>query len=123
MSDDKQTPSVKFRYEKSPAYQEARVDGLFGGITPKGEVHVYLYTEVLPMPTSIEHRLEQSGRLGSELARDIDRGIVRFVHAGITLDVETARSLRNWLDDKLEGVDDEQPDGPGGDDVEGRGET
>ena len=104
---------VKFQFIKSPQFREILATGAFGGITPKGLIHVAFYNERAPIPQEMVMAVHPDGRLGDEVIgeRKEKKDIVRNVEAGIYMDLGTARDFRKWLDEKiqtLEGLEGKQ---------------
>jgi hypothetical protein len=101
------TPSdpkrVRFEFIKSPDYRTITVDGVFGGISPRGAVFASFFVERPSIPTVTVYELE-NGRLGSEVKElRVDReGIVREVQVGLVLDLEAATRVRDWLNNRID---------------------
>lgn len=99
------TPVVRFHYIKSNAYRVVHADGVVGGPTPSGLVHVSFFSERLPIPTVVDHAVSDigggRGTLGNEIAREGKKGVVREVEVGVVMTLDTAKLLRAWLDDNI----------------------
>ena len=100
MPDDK----IRFHYLKSQFFRVIHADGAYGGMTPHGEIFVSVFSERPPIPTMMVNRLDDGGRLGDEIReeRQSRDGIVREAEVGLTLSVEVAKSLIEWLQQKVE---------------------
>ena len=94
---------VRFHYLKSNLYRVVHVDGAYGGVSMDGTVQMQFYSERLPIPDITVHPLLEDGTLGEEIRSErVGRdGIVREVEIGAVFDLETARSLVGWLEDKI----------------------
>ena len=91
--------TVRFHYIKGPAFHTLHVDGVIGGITPRGEIHLAFYVERMPIPTQTEHTIKADGSLGEEI-RDLRvarQGIIRELPVDIMLNAEAAERLHDWL--------------------------
>ena len=102
MSENEKPKSLKFQYLKADSYITYHVDGVFGGVTPKGMVHMDVFTEKFPTPSCISHELSEDGKLGGEIDRVVRDGIIRELQAGLVMDLNTARQFRDWLSAKIE---------------------
>ncbi len=93
---------VAFDYIKSQHFRVVRADGAIGGLTPTGNIHFALYTERHPIPRRLVHQMEEGG-LGAVLpnetvARD---AIVREMDVDVFVTIGVARSLHQWLGEKI----------------------
>jgi hypothetical protein len=93
--------SIQLHYIKSNFFRVIHLDGTFGGVSPRGNIHMAIFNDRQPIPRMIEHEITSDGRLGEELSRDIRSGIVREVEADVIMDLNAARSLREWLTGKI----------------------
>jgi hypothetical protein len=95
--------SVVFNYVKSKYFRVVYATGAFGGITPQGMIHACLYNERTAIPRRVRHTMDSEGRL-SETFEVIEtrEGLVREMEIDLILDLATAKSLRNWLDKKID---------------------
>ncbi len=96
--------AVRFYYERSPLMRTIHVDGIFGGVTPHGMIEILPFLETTRIPTSVAHQLSPDGRLGAELMdqRQIENtGIVRELEVRLVLNLDTAKSFKQWLEEKI----------------------
>jgi hypothetical protein len=93
---------LQFEFIKSNFYRVVKADGIFGGLSPNGSLHLGVYSERMPYPQKMFHKVE-AGNMGPEdTAKRVGRkGILREMEVGISMDVAQAIVLRNWLDDKI----------------------
>lgn len=103
--------TVRFYYVKSTAFRVVHADGVFGGPTPKGLVHITFWNERYPIPQQIEQKIaKQDGTvitLGEEVTRVAKPGLVREAEVGVVMTLETARSFRDWLSRHIEKLEEE----------------
>ncbi len=105
-SDSEGRPQVlRFEMIKSPQYRTVHADGVFGGLTPSGKVHLAVYNERFAVPTALENEVLPDGSLGTETKREGRQAIVREMDVGIVMSIEAAKALRDWLDDKVKQMD------------------
>jgi hypothetical protein len=100
------TPRISFNYRKSPAFRTVHSDGVFGGVSPKGLITMTFFSERAPIPQQVTHELV-AGRLGKELEelRVSLEGILREAEVCVVLDIDMARVLVGWLQEKIGLVD------------------
>ena len=111
MAEENSPHSIDFHYIKSNSFRVVHADGVWGGPTPRGYVSMSFYSERTPIPRRITHAVTQEGnlgKLGDEVGRDTREGLVREVEVEVMLDLELARSLAQWLDDKIEALQAQQ---------------
>ena len=93
---------VAFDYIKSQHFRVIRADGAIGGLTPTGGIHFALYTERHPIPRRLVHQVDEGG-LGAALPNEtVSRdAIVREMDVDVFLTIDVARSLYQWLGEKM----------------------
>ncbi len=107
----KEKQTVTFNYLKSSFHRGVHVDGCFGGITPKGFIHMALFTERRPIPQVTVNEMEEAGdgiiKLGPEIRekREQQKGIIRECEVSLYIDPETAKLIRDWLTTKINDYD------------------
>jgi hypothetical protein len=103
-SPKKPTPpaEIEFDFIKSNFYRVIKADGVFGGLAPNGSLHLGVYSERMPYPQQMFHKIE-NGSVGPEdVARRVGRkGVLRELEVGISMDVAQAMVLRTWLDERI----------------------
>lgn len=99
---EKVPKEIQFHYKKTDSYRAYHCDGAYGGITPTGKIYMEVFVERNPTPTSITAKVLPDGAIGPEVKREGKTGIIRQVECGLVLDIQTAKSLRDWLNDKIE---------------------
>ncbi len=101
MADEpKRKVEVHFEYGRTPGYRNFHVDGIYGGLTPKGVLHMDFFVEKNPIPEKESYLIE-----GSKLnpsARDCSKAVLREVEGGLIMDYNMMKSMRAWLDTKIE---------------------
>ena len=95
---------VKFDYVKSNFFRVIRADGAHGGIAPRGDIFMALYSERPAIPKQVVHELKASSELGDEIRaeRTVRDAIIREVEVGVILDEVVAQALVTWLQGKLQ---------------------
>lgn len=93
-----------FDYVKSGHFRVIHVDGLFGGISPRGGlINMAVWNERWPIPKQVVQAITANGKLGKEIVdRRVSRkAIVREVEAELVMDIPTAKELQKWLQEKI----------------------
>jgi hypothetical protein len=100
---DQLPTQVAFHYVKSNGFRTVHGDGMIGSVTPRGLIHFAIYTERPAIPQVVVHELDTQGKVGAIVGSPMGRdGIVRELEVDIVLDLQTAKSFREWLDLRLE---------------------
>lgn len=95
---------VAVDYLKSTNFAVHWADGVVGGLTPSGHVHLSLYAERMAIPRRVVYKLTPDGDLGEENRdkRVSREAIVRELACDVLMSLDVAEDLANWL---LEAVD------------------
>lgn len=94
------TKEIAFKYVKSNLFRVIHADGAWGGIAPRGYIHMALYSERQAIPTHSAIPFSEDGPIGKEKF-ERDSSFVREVEADVVLDLATAINLRDWLSDRI----------------------
>ncbi len=102
---------VRYDYTVDSGVSLNLAHGVWGGINPQGEIEMnfYLETDRLPMFSKIS--VEPDGGMGPEkntYADDGEHVIIRRIHSRVLMNYQTARSLAEWLEEKLESLEMEE---------------
>lgn len=96
-------PFVTFQWGKSAHFRVIHADGAYGGLTPYGGLFCCLYNDRLPIPDETVQPVGENGLLGPEVAEKtkISKGIQREVEACFLMNLNTAKALQQWLDERI----------------------
>lgn len=105
-SGDQLPSSITLHYIKSNYFRVIHADGAMGGFTPRGEVFFSLYSERAPLPDVTVQAVE-NGQLGKEIIeqRKGSEGILRELEVGVVMDLNVAKSLVEWLKERISVAD------------------
>jgi hypothetical protein len=92
---------VQFYYIKSTQFRVVHVDGVIGGLTPRGHIHLAAYSERSAIPQITQHTLTDTGQLSDPIAQDGKAGIVREIDVDLIMTITTATELRDFLDARI----------------------
>ena len=108
--DETAAPSrIRYRYEMAPEARLQTAHGVWGGINSQGEIEMNFYHESDALPASSEQILAPDGSLGHEIVSGNDdvRDITRHIHSRILLNYHTARAVLEWLEDRVNALEEE----------------
>lgn len=99
--------AIKFKYIFDNNYNPKYANGAYGGVSPKGEITINFYCERQAIPKSVKHdvidgKLSESTETEPE---DLQSSMVRFVDTGVILNINTAKEIVTWLNEKIELVE------------------
>lgn len=101
---------IVFKYIFRDDYNPVYANGAHGGVSSRGEIVINFFNERPAMPYEVEHDVLVDNTLSGGVVtkpKNFDGTLVRFVENGITINLETAKAIRKWLDEKitqLEGI-------------------
>jgi len=78
------------------------VNGVYGGITPRGELICHFFCEYTPPPSEEAFPITENGKLGQKeehVKSEIE--FTRELRVGIVLNPIQAESIANWMLDKV----------------------
>jgi hypothetical protein len=94
---------VKFVLTRAADYRIVAANGVWGGVTSRGDFRADFFVESVMTPESVSHLVNPDGKLGRELSRvPSERPYVRELQVGLVLTLEHAESIGRWLVDKVE---------------------
>lgn len=95
---------VVFKYVKSNFFRVIHADGAWGGLSPRGDIHISFYNERAAIPDSSSFTVAEEGIVKPEQFTTSSK-LVREIEADIIVDLLTAKSLHNWLANKIEALE------------------
>ena len=94
--------TISFDYIKSNQFRVIRVDGVHGGLAPKAHViQMAFFSERRPIPKKETFQLKE-GKLGEQIAKEQRDAIIREVEIEALMDLETAKAVSKWLEEKID---------------------
>lgn len=95
---------IRYIYVTEPNVRLRTAHGVWGGVTPHGEIELSFYDESECIPDCTEQEFGPDGAPGPELMPmgDGGRRINRHVHSRILLNGNTARAVLEWLEARVE---------------------
>jgi len=98
---DGQPRELTIRVEKSPQARSIHADGVWGGVTPTGQIIMGIWTQFNTYPEHLTYDVTPEGSLENERRSPTDSLLTRQIEAEIIMSVDLARSMRDWLNDKI----------------------
>lgn len=99
--DPKSLVRVDVSYQKSNFFRVIHADGMYGGATPRGDVHMAVFSERSALPTA-SHFDVVAGKAQPEVITETRSGVVRELEADIVMSLPVAIAAHAWLGDKIE---------------------
>ncbi len=97
---------VEFHYTASNHHRVIKIDGAHGGVNSKGEIQMSVFSELLPLPRIDEYKFDDDGQLGERTKHaDTNLGLTREIEVTLRLDLNTARAVAVWLNQKADQLD------------------
>ena len=108
MSNGKKQPDeIRIEWEYDKDYRLVPANGMWGGITPRGDLRIEFFVEVVPTPSTGETALFNDGSGSSyEEQRKIPEKptVVRKVQVGVMVPPHQIPSFMEWFKDKAQHV-------------------
>lgn len=98
---------ITTHFVKSPDFKTHYISGVFGGITLQGQINVMHFIERVPLPTSIDYDVDDNGN-PEEIGRETKNGVVREAQGGLLLDLHQAKSIVEWLSEKINIIENQE---------------
>jgi hypothetical protein len=105
MAENDKSREIKFKYIFSEEYNAKYATGVFGGVTPGGEIVANFFFERHALPISQTHAINPSGQLAELIKNepdDLQKIMVRVVENGVILNVNFAKTFNAWLTKQIE---------------------
>lgn len=98
-----QVPQIAFDYIKGQLFHVVHADGVIGGVTPNGSIHVAFFSERSPIPQREVRAINADGTLGDQIIDQsvVRNAIVREVDVDVMLALPVAEVLIAWLQDRV----------------------
>jgi len=96
-----------YDYVKSNLFRVIHVDGVWGGLTPKGKIAIGFFNERPAVPKSVIYPVLGPHQLGDENVsrREGRANAIREMEVLGLMDLDMARALKDWLEASLDRAD------------------
>jgi hypothetical protein len=95
--------SIKIAYIKSPDFRTNLVTGIYGGLSPNGLLNLNFFVDRVALPNFQTMAVDEKGvSIPNVKPKDTkDSDLVREIQFGVLLNLETARSVINWMQERV----------------------
>ena len=97
---------IQAKYIKSVASPVLHTDGMFGGVTPSGQMYIAFFAEHAQIPDAAILRRKPGEEIFRPEPDTQFPGTVREIGVEIIMTLPVARIFRDWLDVRLKTVED-----------------
>ena len=107
MSEEEKPDEIGIEWEYDKDYRMVPANGMWGGFTPKGDLRIEFFVEVVPTPGLEETALFRDAVSGSyhERPKAPEKArIVRRVQVGVMIPSQQIPSFTEWFKDKAQHV-------------------
>lgn len=89
--------ALKIKNEYDPDYKIVPASGIFGGLTPRGELRVDFFTEYSPTPPEVQITVSEQGKKIKEIQSQSDCDFIRRTFVTIIVPAQHVESFANWF--------------------------
>jgi hypothetical protein len=96
---------VVFDYIKGEYFRVIHADGMIGGSTPQGNLHVAFFSERPPIPKRTVQTVNALGALGDQIPEKTvvrDCTVVREMDVDVIMSFQVAEQFYKWLEQRLD---------------------
>lgn len=104
-SNEKKTETIPIDYEYDPDYRIIAANGMYGGVTPRGDLRVDFFVESQPAPGPGESVYQtQPDGSSKEISKSKKRKCVRHVQIGVLLPAQHIEGFAQWFQQKADQI-------------------
>lgn len=99
---------IHFMYKFPDDYNPVYSNGAYGGINTRGEIVINFYLERSPIPHKETRVLNPDGSLSKTCKTEPEEhtsNILRYISSGVIMDITSAKSLKKWLEQKIDEIE------------------
>ena len=99
------TQEVVFDYIKGEYFRVIHADGMIGGPTPQGQLHIAFFSERPPIPRRLVQPVSPTGVLGSPIPEKTvvrDCNFVRELDIDVMMTFQVAEQFHQWLGQRID---------------------
>lgn len=91
----------EINYVKSPDYKNIFATGVYGGATLNGLINMNFFIDTLRIPEKVTLEIKDGKFLSEKPRKLIEVGTTRELAIGVSVDLNTAKIIKDWLGDKI----------------------
>jgi len=96
---EQEPKQIRVKYKLDANYREVPVTGAWGGVGAGGMIHAQIFVEHQDIPEENSASITDDGVLTEDKN---DFALLRYIQVGLIMRPEVAKSLAQWLLDKVE---------------------
>jgi hypothetical protein len=99
--------TVSFDFLKGNQFRNVHADGIWGGMTPQGQLSMSFFSERIAIPTKVTYRIEEDGKLGEEILEErVARApVVRELEVCVFMNLGVAKAFQKFLNEQIEQIE------------------
>ena len=96
-----------FKFVKASDFKTVTANGVFGGITVKGQLNMNFYVETIDLPKVVQHQILDGvlNPIPIKVNLPQEASSLREVPFAINLDIDVAKSIVHWMQDHIDKYD------------------
>lgn len=96
---------LNFTYYKSSYFRVIHADGAWGGVTPRGNIHISFFNERVALPDKSVVFVSGKTRMAVKPEEPhAESTFVRELEVDVIMDLPTAISVRDWLTNQIDNL-------------------
>ncbi len=101
---------ISFDLIKGNFFRVFPVDGIFGGIGPRGQLRMTFFSERWPIPKRMVCKITEDGEMKEEIRelRETREAVVRELEVEVVMDLATAKGIADWMHHTIEQAGEEE---------------
>ena len=102
----KQPDEIRIDWEYDKDYRMVPANGMWGGITPRGDLRIEFFVEAVTVPNSGDTTLvnDGSGRYKEKRKTPEKPAVVRRIQVGVMVPPQQILSFMEWFRNKAKGI-------------------
>lgn len=96
---------ITYEYRHAVDYRPEIINGIWGGLNPRGLIELNFFTEHRSLPNKTSHMFSEGILEGKTQDKEPKKDVfIRVFKQGIMVDLPTAESIYTWLGEKIESL-------------------
>ena len=95
---------LRFEWQYPEHFQHHPVSGIYGGLLPSGDLFIEFFLEHMAPPEYEIREISSETPMGKPV-EFAEQKVVRILQCGIVTNLQTARSIHEWLGHQLKQID------------------
>ena len=93
---------LEAHFVKSNSYRVVHADGVWGGLTPQGQIRMAIFSEAYQLPQTVTYdigsgSMQEAGRIPPLASTALEREL----QVDVVLGLSVAQAVHSWLGDKI----------------------